>query len=246
MRTSGSLDSELIDDLIKARAQFKAIARTKTGQVGQNRTYQYADLETVLDAVMPALSAHGLALLQTVDAETNTLLTRLVHTSGQWIESAHPLGDYGQPQVYGSQLTYARRYSILALLCLAQEDDDAQSASDNRAAAPPRVASPAAPPVHQAPAIPGAEPTYTVTKLVKKPGQSDKGPYTRYAVTFDDQKTASTFSDTLGKLAETLAATREPCLRTIEQKGNYLNLIELVRASDVAYERAAGPDTEPF
>jgi hypothetical protein len=74
------------------------------------------------------LSANGLAFVQTIS--DGVLHTRLLHTSGQWIASEHPLPMSGKPQEIGSALTYARRYSLSALLGIAaDEDDDANAAS---------------------------------------------------------------------------------------------------------------------
>ena len=69
MRTS-DCTIELIEALVAARAAFTPVLRDAIGQVGSDRQYKYADLESVIEATMPALTAHGLAILQAVDAET--------------------------------------------------------------------------------------------------------------------------------------------------------------------------------
>jgi hypothetical protein len=63
------------------------------------------------------------------------LVTRLIHSSsGQWIEAVYPLKPQKEdPQGYGSALTYARRYSLSALVGVIVDDDDGNAAS--RAAA---------------------------------------------------------------------------------------------------------------
>ena len=127
MRTSEST-VKLIDALVKARAAFKPVIREAVGQVGQNREYKYADLAGILEATMPALLAHELVVLQGVDAESATLITRITHPSGEWIEASYPLKFDQSPQALGSALTYARRYSYQSLLCLAAADDDAADA----------------------------------------------------------------------------------------------------------------------
>jgi hypothetical protein len=64
-----------------------------------------------------------------------TLRTELLHTPGQWIASEFPLvAPLDRPQILGSAITYARRYSICALLGLAAEDDDGQAAEVHSAA----------------------------------------------------------------------------------------------------------------
>ncbi len=127
MRTSDST-VELVKALVAARPAFKPVIRDAIGQVGSDRTYRYADLAGLLEAVQPALTAHGLVVLQAVDAETATLITRVAHVSGEWAEAAYPLKLDLAPQAFGSSLTYGRRYSLQSLLCLATEDDDGAGA----------------------------------------------------------------------------------------------------------------------
>jgi len=127
MRTSESI-TNLIPALIAARRQFAPVVKQAKGQVGKDREYFYADLGTLLASTMPPLMDQGLAILQVIDAETATLVTRLVHTSGEWCESAYPLKLDLSPQQFGSLLTYGRRYSLQSLLCLAAEDDDGAGA----------------------------------------------------------------------------------------------------------------------
>lgn len=67
----------------------------------------------------------------------------------------------------------------------------------------------------------------TVTKIDQKEGASAKGPWTRYTVTFSDGKKASTFSESIAKLAAQLRESQQPCERTLEQKGDFWNLMEL-------------------
>jgi len=127
MRTSESTQN-LIGSLLAARRLFAPVVKGAVGQVGQNREYKYADLGALLDATLPALLDQGIVVLQAVDAETSTLITRLAHTSGEWAEAAYPLKLDQAPQAFGSALTYGRRYSLQALLCLAAEDDDGAAA----------------------------------------------------------------------------------------------------------------------
>ena len=100
--------------------------------------YTYADLGDVLAEARPKLKAHGLALVQVPTIEFG-VSTTLFHKSGQWIKFAplkiQPAG--GTPQHVGSAITYARRYSILAVLGLATEDDDGRAAAVHPTAAAP-------------------------------------------------------------------------------------------------------------
>jgi len=127
MRTSEQT-STLIAALVTARGGFDPIHKNAKGQVGKDRPYPYADLAAVLDAVVPELLRRGLLILQSIDAETSSLITRLAHTSGEWVESVYPLPTTADARAFGSALTYGRRYSIQSLLCLTAADDDAQAA----------------------------------------------------------------------------------------------------------------------
>ena len=86
---------------------------------------KYADLAAVCAVVGEAFAPHGLAVVQTVD--DGTLVTRVIHNSGEWFETTCPIVDAGGKSpvhAFGSSLTYSRRYSLMALAGLAPEDDD--------------------------------------------------------------------------------------------------------------------------
>lgn len=94
----------------------------------------YATLDTIINEVRPLLAKHGLVVMQFPggDGEHYTLRTMLMHESGEWIES-EPLTMKpvkNDPQGIGSCTTYARRYSLSAMLSLnTGEDDDGEQAS---------------------------------------------------------------------------------------------------------------------
>lgn len=96
----------------------------------------YADLGSVIEACKPALNEAGIAFMQMPapsDPGTIALTTRLVHESGEWIESTAtcPLPK-NDPQGYGSANTYLRRYALAAAVGLYQDDDDGNAASQPR------------------------------------------------------------------------------------------------------------------
>jgi hypothetical protein len=127
--------------LSTAQVGFKPIARDKTVRVksqrtGQEYTFSYAPLETIMAAVREALGANRLALTQSVvvDAQGHEQLrTLLIHESGEFLANHMPIlvAERGA-QAYGSAVTYARRYGITQLLCItADDDDDANAAEGN-------------------------------------------------------------------------------------------------------------------
>lgn len=133
--------SKLHDALAKAQGEFASITRDKTVTVrmkaGGTYTFSYAPLESILHAVIPALSKNALALtqaMQVIDGK-DYVETTLRHASGQSISNRIPLfvHDSGA-QAYGSALTYARRYGVTLLLCVsADDDDDGNAAEGNQA-----------------------------------------------------------------------------------------------------------------
>ena len=91
----------------------------------------YADLTSVIKAIKQPLSNNGLSYVQFPmnDGELVGICTRLMHSSGEWIESeiVFPLAKKDS-QALGSFLSYIRRYSLAAIFGLPSVDDDAESA----------------------------------------------------------------------------------------------------------------------
>lgn len=131
MRMSDQID-KLAEALAKAQGQMKPAVYDGTNP---HFRAKYATLTAVMESCRPALSANGIALLQSTVVEGEPVArvgvsTMLVHTSGQWVLGTlhlKPVND--TPQAVGSALTYARRYSLAALVgIVAEEDDDAEKA----------------------------------------------------------------------------------------------------------------------
>lgn len=145
---------ELAAALAAAQAEFVTVAKDNTAKVetskGPGYTYKYADLASCLEAVRGPLSKHGLAVMQTTvpGGQDIMLRTILAHSSGQWIASDFPLivGEWTKPQAVGSVITYARRYTLCAMLQIATDDDDGAAAQQHteqrRPASQPRPAKP--------------------------------------------------------------------------------------------------------
>jgi len=51
------------------------------------------------------------------------LITRLMHSSGQWVEGCLPLGNHAKHQDFGIELSYKRRYALCSILGIMAEDD---------------------------------------------------------------------------------------------------------------------------
>jgi len=124
--------SESINELSKAlsiaQGQIKGAVKDSENPFFRS---SYADLQSVWDACREPLCKNGLAVTQTLRKYDGDvfLVSILTHSSGQWIESHYPIiTQKSDPQSLGSCVTYARRYSLAALIGIYQEDDDAESA----------------------------------------------------------------------------------------------------------------------
>jgi len=87
--------------------------------------------------VIDALNSNGIALMQQTSEDNTgvTVETVFLHESGETLTSGklHVPASKQDPQGYGSALTYARRYSLMASCGIAPEDDDGNAASKPRA-----------------------------------------------------------------------------------------------------------------
>jgi hypothetical protein len=142
---------------------------------------KYATLATVLGTIRPILTKHGLAVLQfpavsSDSARVLALETTLLHSSGEWISLVTEVPMVkADPQGYGSAMTYTRRYSLLAVLGLAAEDDDGHAASQpgSKPAPAPRAASKPAPVAATAPAAGGGATLADVMRSIGEAGFKD-------------------------------------------------------------------------
>lgn len=98
---------------------------------------RFASLNAHLQVVEPLVKTAGCTLSQPTvfDARSgqNVQITRITHTeSGQSVESSLSLGQQPDMQKLGSAITYARRYTLSALLGMQAEDDDGNLASTSK------------------------------------------------------------------------------------------------------------------
>ena len=116
--------------IVKAQMAFGPALKTAQNPHFKSR---YADLSACVEAVIEALNANGIALIQrTLPCESGvTVETVFLHTSGETMSSGplHVPASKNDPQGYGSALTYARRYSLMAACGIAPEDDDGNAAA---------------------------------------------------------------------------------------------------------------------
>lgn len=129
--------SEQINELATAlaKAQSEITFAAKETANGHFKT-KYADLAAVWEAIRAPLTRHGLSVTQfpSYDDQLVSVETIMMHSSGQWISSvASSPAVKLDPQGVGSAITYLRRYSLAAVAGVAQDDDDGNAASKNKA-----------------------------------------------------------------------------------------------------------------
>lgn len=116
--------------LVKAQREFGPALKTSSNYHFKSR---YADLSACVEAVIDALNANGIALVQqTHECESGVMVeTVFVHESGETYSAGklHVPAVKHDAQGYGSAMTYARRYSLMAACGIAPEDDDGNAAS---------------------------------------------------------------------------------------------------------------------
>ncbi len=128
--------TKLTEALVKAQA-----AMTPAKKDSQNPHFKstYADLSSIIESVRKPLTDNGLAFVQLLSgaAAGVTVVTRLLHVSGESIETSCWMPVTQQsPQAFGSAATYCKRYALAALLGIATEDDDGNSATTAKGVVP--------------------------------------------------------------------------------------------------------------
>ncbi|MBF0503104.1 MAG: ERF family protein [Candidatus Riflebacteria bacterium] len=117
---------KISEALAKAQGQMKPAAFDASNPHFKSK---YATLASIMEACRPALSAAGIAVMQGASVDPETLrvnvTTLLTHISGEFVKetlSIKPARD--DPQSIGGAITYARKFSLAALLSIVADDDD--------------------------------------------------------------------------------------------------------------------------
>jgi hypothetical protein len=115
---------------VKAQRSFAPALKTNTNPHFRSK---YVALDGCIEAVIDALNSNGIALLQqTHECESGVMVeTLFLHESGETMSGGklHVPASKHDAQGYGSALTYARRYSLMAACGIAPEDDDGNAAT---------------------------------------------------------------------------------------------------------------------
>lgn len=144
-----------LDQLAPAFVNFQA-ELTKVDKSAENPFFHssYAPLPEVMETLQPLLAKHDLAVVcmphifYDGDKPHNGLMWYLMHSSGQYLSGEWVLTPAKRdPQSEGSDVTYKRRYGIMAITGLvADEDDDGNAGSTP---APAKESVPKPPPLRK-------------------------------------------------------------------------------------------------
>jgi ERF superfamily len=192
--------SDAIDRLATALAVAQGeMDGAKKATVNPFFNHKYADLASVKDAIREPFAKAGLSVVQfpqtTFSGDptafewtakrsgevrhgvrvfcTVAVVTRLMHSSGQWMEdSVSAMLPNGDPQAVGSAITYLRRYALQSIAGIAAEDDDAEATTRGANAAAAVVAAPVVVPT---PAVAVAVPPPVAAPAARAPIQHPTG-----------------------------------------------------------------------
>ena len=121
---------EIASALLKAQRGFAPALKSSNNPFYKSK---YVDLASCIDCVIDSLNDNGIMLMQPAhETESGVLVeTLFIHESGEMLSGGklHVPAAKEDPQGYGSALTYARRYSLMAACGIAPEDDDGNAAT---------------------------------------------------------------------------------------------------------------------
>lgn len=122
---------ELFDALAKVHGIIENPKKTKEVIVkhksGGSHKFKYAPLDEIIENTRKILAKEGLTIIQSVEpmGDKDYLITQINHSSGDFLRSSLPFGAIPtDPQIYGSRLTYLKRYGYCAALNIASEEDN--------------------------------------------------------------------------------------------------------------------------
>lgn len=214
---------------VAAKKEFAPALKTSSNPHFRSK---YADLAGCLEAVNDALLANGIAVFQETSLCEDGVVVETVflHESGETLRGGklHVPASKQDPQGYGSALTYARRYSIMAACGIAAEDDDGNAASRPRTqqARNPldNVAPPATPEI-----TPATAALRNVGWELKAPGK-----VAPLSVHESSSDWTNAYIELLGKIEASKIATREKMTKCRELRDANKDIIDALHAGEKA------------
>ena len=124
MNRSDSI-TKLAPALVKAQSAMTSVTKDAKNPFFKSN---YATLNAVREVALLALNGSGLYVLQpTVYVDGKAFIETIIgHESGEFISGLTEIivKNASDAQQAGSGMSYARRYGLMAILCMAADDDD--------------------------------------------------------------------------------------------------------------------------
>lgn len=125
------MENNLYTRFMKVLNEVPNFVTDETAQAGK-KTYKYLNLATILKTIKPVFEKHGLAFSQRVtfsnEGEARQVIgkveTIIFDDKDMMVACSYPFFVTGDPQQVGSAITYARRYSLYAVLGIFPDKDD--------------------------------------------------------------------------------------------------------------------------
>lgn len=124
MKNSETIN-ELATAMSKAQAQMKPALKDS---INPHFKSKFSNLTSVWESMRIPFTSNGLTVWQDITTcdKTVSVTTKVVHSSGQWVEFGPltiPLAKF-DAQGVGSATSYAKRYALCAALGIVSDDDD--------------------------------------------------------------------------------------------------------------------------
>lgn len=218
---------EISAALVKAQQEFGPALKTQTNPAFRSK---YANLSACIEAVVDALNNNGIFLMQPTHECTDGVIveTIFIHESGEQMSSGklHVPATKHDAQGYGSALTYARRYSLMAACGIAPEDDDGNAASK------PAAQSQAAP-VKAAPKPVAAKAPVAPKVIEGKPGAW------QLKVSIEQNELEQSFD-------EWVAMVRDAVTLALENVGSEADLMAIFRSNKNIFDKVKEEDASVY
>lgn len=128
--------SKLAISLSKFQGSVGPIPKNKEVEVvtaeGKKYTFRYADLPMIEEVIQKPLMDNELAIshLTFPDGDKEYVITILLHSSGEFLMCKKRVEKREKLQLFGSDLSYVKRYQTCSILNISAEDDDDANAAD--------------------------------------------------------------------------------------------------------------------
>lgn len=128
----------LVEKIGEIQQEIDPLVKGKKVSYGKGVKYKFFDINQLLDKLLPLLEDKGIVVMQPIrtkvvgDDKVYNVLETILTDGEDKIKSEIKLTDRDDPQDFGSDNTYVRRYALVSMLGLRAEDDDGQRVSKKK------------------------------------------------------------------------------------------------------------------